>query len=734
MARVRFLDQVPVGFYDTNNGGGTGAGFPYSGSAIITGSLLISGSGLTVTGSINADNITGSLFGTASWAINALTTSNTISSSFASTASYLNPGTYNITSSWAISTSNAVSSSFAQNAYSSQNTQDVLVNVLNNSGNNINKGTVVRITGSNNSSDIPRIVTASYENDNNSANTLGITNQLIAQGATGSVITEGILLGIDTNNFISGQLIYLGATGSIIGYAPQAPLHAVRLGEVIRSQQNNGSIYVRIDNGYELSELHDVLITSPSSSGDLLILSGSVWTNSKILTGSYILSGSLTTNDGVQVQSLTASFISASQITGSLFGTASWAQNALNADFAATAGEADSAITAQTASFLPVGTYAITASWAQSASNAITSQTASFILTASTNAFVQGGNSFGIATVMLGNNDNNNLAIETSGNTRLFIDRGGNIGIGSGNTTPSQTLYIQGSSAASGDAFAVANSTPTTLFTIQNAGNVGIGTNNPGAKLSITGSNTDTLFQVTSPTNNAILFVSGSSRVGMRMSNPSYDFHIAGIGLNSTVTTAIGVGNTGSGILRIERSSGGVGIIIQGTDGTVVGAGGAPVWEPYRYATADHNFNIGSSTLGSFNWYFGTNATLNNNTRLMQLSRQGNLGIGVFDLALTGSNPRFYISGSASQPLLIASSPTGTALFVSGSGNVGIGTNTPQATLHISGAISGSILEPTSSGVPTFTGRNGQFVFGTNAGNHFIYVWMAGAWRSSSLF
>jgi hypothetical protein len=48
-----------------------GAGFPFSGSAVITGSLLVSGSG-----------ITGSLFGTSSWATDA------VSSSFATTASY----------------------------------------------------------------------------------------------------------------------------------------------------------------------------------------------------------------------------------------------------------------------------------------------------------------------------------------------------------------------------------------------------------------------------------------------------------------------------------------------------------------------------------------------------------------------------------------------------------------------------------------------------------------------
>ena len=54
-------------------GDGTGAGFPFSGSAVITGSLLISGSGndrtLEIDGSISASaGITGSLFGTATTA------------------------------------------------------------------------------------------------------------------------------------------------------------------------------------------------------------------------------------------------------------------------------------------------------------------------------------------------------------------------------------------------------------------------------------------------------------------------------------------------------------------------------------------------------------------------------------------------------------------------------------------------------------------------------------------
>lgn len=199
----------------------------------------------------------------------------------------------------------------------STNAQNILVTVLNQSGYDIAKGLVVLITGSNNSSDIPRIITASYTSEVTSANTLGITNEAILNGNSGSVITEGILTGVNTTAYTSGQLIYLGANGAITGSAPVAPLQAVRLGEIIRQQSNNGSIYVRVDNGYELGELHDVVDnTTTSSYGDLLVKSGSVWINSKQLTGSYGLTGSL------NATSITGSFTGS--INGAVVDNTAW--------------------------------------------------------------------------------------------------------------------------------------------------------------------------------------------------------------------------------------------------------------------------------------------------------------------------------------------------------------------------------------------------------------------------
>lgn len=69
--------------YALNASGGTGVGFPFSGSAVITGSLLVSSSGLTLIGR----GVTGSVFGTSSYS---LLSSQSL---FATTASFaLNAG------------------------------------------------------------------------------------------------------------------------------------------------------------------------------------------------------------------------------------------------------------------------------------------------------------------------------------------------------------------------------------------------------------------------------------------------------------------------------------------------------------------------------------------------------------------------------------------------------------------------------------------------------------------
>jgi len=225
----------------------------------------------------------------------ALTASYSLSSAFAPSASYSISSSYSITSSYTISSSYAATASIATSA---QNAQDILVYVKNDSGQILPKGTVVRITGVDNVSNFGKISLANFTNESNSANTLGFTNEQFAIDAFGYVITEGYLTGVNTSNFTSGDLLYLSSSGTYTNVSPTAPLYGVKLGQAIKIEPN-GTIYVRIDNGIELGEAHNVIDNTTSSSyGDLLVKSGSVWINSKNLTGSYTATGSFSGQTG----------------------------------------------------------------------------------------------------------------------------------------------------------------------------------------------------------------------------------------------------------------------------------------------------------------------------------------------------------------------------------------------------------------------------------------------------
>ena len=186
----------------------------------------------------------------------------------------------------------------------------------------ITKGTVVYINGE--SGNRPTFATASWEGDPSSATTIGIVAQDINSSQTGYAVTDGLIRGINTTAFTPGTSLYLSSSGQYSSTPAISPLHEVRLGKTI-TQAVDGIIYVDIMNGYEIGELHDVLITS-ASTGDLIVFNSAsrVWQNTKQLTGSYAITGSLT----------------ATTFTGSLLGTASFATSAsraITASFANTA-------------------------------------------------------------------------------------------------------------------------------------------------------------------------------------------------------------------------------------------------------------------------------------------------------------------------------------------------------------------------------------------------------------
>jgi hypothetical protein len=123
--------------------------------------------------------------------------------------------------------------------------------------------------------------------DATSAKTFGLAAEDITAGGQGMVITVGQLQGVDTSMFSEGDTLYLAATaGDLTNVKPYAPNHLVYVG-IVEKANANGEIYVRVQNGYELDEIHDVdLITTPPSTGDVLTYNGTLWVAQAVSGGS----------------------------------------------------------------------------------------------------------------------------------------------------------------------------------------------------------------------------------------------------------------------------------------------------------------------------------------------------------------------------------------------------------------------------------------------------------------
>lgn len=157
--------------------------------------------------------------------------------------------------------------------------QNEFILATNQTGSTIPKGSVVYINGAQGQK--PTIALSDADTEATSSKTFGLTAQSIATGSDGYVITFGILRGVDTFGLTEGAALWLSSTaGGYTTTMPVAPVHAVFLGYVVRAHATAGEILVKIQNGYELQELHNVLITSVTNGQTLVYDSStSLWKN-----------------------------------------------------------------------------------------------------------------------------------------------------------------------------------------------------------------------------------------------------------------------------------------------------------------------------------------------------------------------------------------------------------------------------------------------------------------------
>jgi hypothetical protein len=155
--------------------------------------------------------------------------------------------------------------------------------VKNMTGATLTKGTVVYISGANGNKAL--VSKALATTDALSSRTFGLLQSDILNNGLGNCVVLGDLSGLNTSAFTEGAQLYLsGVTaGTFTETKILAPTHLVYVGKVTRSHPTQGQIEVGIQNGYELSEIHDVALSSEANNQALVYESSTdLWKNKTI--------------------------------------------------------------------------------------------------------------------------------------------------------------------------------------------------------------------------------------------------------------------------------------------------------------------------------------------------------------------------------------------------------------------------------------------------------------------
>jgi nitrogen fixation protein len=191
-----------------------------------------------------------------------------------------------------------------------KNGVDLVANVVNKTGIQLTKSAyqVVKISGA--QGQRLAVGLAQADSDNNSADTLGLAIETINNNAEGFIMAVGQILDVNTTGSLQGEtwadgdVLYLSPStaGKVTNIKPTGLTgHIVIIGYVEYTHNVHGKIYVKIMNGWELDELHNVYINpSTQVNNDALIYDSTalLWKNQalKTLNGSSLIgSGNIIT-------------------------------------------------------------------------------------------------------------------------------------------------------------------------------------------------------------------------------------------------------------------------------------------------------------------------------------------------------------------------------------------------------------------------------------------------------
>lgn len=202
-------------------------------------------------------------------------------------------------------------------------TNNVICQVRNTTGATLTKGTAVYISGA--TGQIPTVSKALATSDATSAQTLGLMTADLPNNTNGNVTIIGLITEIDTSAYSDGQQLYLSGTtaGALTGTKTYAPIHLVYVAVVEYAHPIHGKLFVKVQNGYELDEIHNVSAQTPSN-GNTIIWNAStnLWQAAGITAGTGVSvtngAGSITVANTGVTSAVAGTGISVSGATGAV--------------------------------------------------------------------------------------------------------------------------------------------------------------------------------------------------------------------------------------------------------------------------------------------------------------------------------------------------------------------------------------------------------------------------------
>ena len=645
----------------------------------------------------------------------------------------------------------------------------LLAQVRNATGATLTKGTVVYISGA--TGQISTVSKAIASGDSTSAQTLGMITANLPNNTNGYVTVFGLITDINTSAYEDGDQLYLSGTvaGGVTTTKPSAPTHLVYIAVVEYAHPTQGKLLVKVQNGYELEELHDVAISSPVTGQTLTYNSTTdLWSNTTVSLTAGVNGTLPIANGGTGQTTATAAFnaLAPSQTGNSgkyltTDGTdTSWASNPLGT-VTSVAASVPSFLSIDGSPITTSGTLAITLSGTAlpttSGGTGLTSFTANGVAYASSTSALATGSALQF--------DGTNLGVGVTPSAwastwKVFQSLGGFVGsnsadgyrfannsysdgtnwryVATGEASAYQQLdgshaWSTAASGTAGDAISF-----TQAMTLDASGNLGIGTSSPTEKFTVQGAPTTygdsrfnaSLFDTTSATTgtgSGIAFSGWTNETGTGATFAQ----IKGIKENSTAGNVAGAfvistqpaSGTPTERVRIN-SSGNVGI------GTPNPSSKLDVFSTENYSWAATITNNGSTNAHGLLAYTGPLSTgipfavYSASVERMRVSPAGDLGIGTsspasqLDVSKTGDAIISLTSAGVQRYQLITrsggnfevydQSSTASRLTLTQSGNLGLGITPSAWSLY-------KALQVNSTGV--FSNVSGT----TRVGDNFYY-------------